>query len=174
MRQPAARGRVSAFGLTAIALTLIAAVPAACISGRVLTGYPGYPFAMFETSLPADSAFFLLQPAVESEGFPLDYTILDQGFITTRSAEMVGRPVFLTLVVEPTESATSEPAAAAPVRFGAGSRVWVAAYEETVTGALRINPLNEQVWSAVMEVSGRLSDSVGGTAPEGPSERNSS
>jgi hypothetical protein len=139
-----------------VAILWVAAGSAACISGRVLTGYPGYPFATFETPLPADSAFFLLQPAIESEGFPLDYSILDQGFITTRSSELDGRPVFLTLIVEPTDSA---------------SRVWVAAYEETATGALRINPLQEQAWTSVMEVSGRLSESVQGTAPQGPAER---
>lgn len=140
---------------TAVALLGVVAGSTACISGRVLAGYPGYPFATFETPLPADSAFFMLQPAVESEGFPLDYSILDQGFITTRSADLEGRPVFLTVIVEPMETA---------------SRVWVAAYEETVTGALRINPLNERAWSAVMEVSGRLSASVEGTEPAGPAE----
>ena len=152
---PARFGRTGSLRLV-FAIAGIASVSGACISGRVLTGYPGYPFATFEAPLPADSAFFLLQPAVESEGFPLDYSILDQGFITTRSAEVEGRPVFLTLVVEPTE---------------ATSRIWVAAYEETVSGALRINPLDEQAWAAVMELSGRLSASVGGTVPEGPSER---
>ncbi len=76
-----------------------------CISGRVLTGYPGYPFARFDTGLASDSAFFLLQPAVESEGFPLDYTVLAEGLITTRSTEMAGRPVFLNLVLEPLDAA---------------------------------------------------------------------
>jgi hypothetical protein len=138
----------------------VASVVSGCISGRVLTGYPGYPFASFETDLPADSAFFRLQPAVESEGFPLDYTILDQGFITTRSSEVEGRPMFLTLVVEPLETNSED--------VSARSRVWVAAYEETITGAARINPLNESAWASVMEVSGRLSESIGGTAPVGP------
>jgi len=156
LRPGSPRARDTTLLRTAVAILGVAAGSAGCMSGRVLAGYPGYPFATFETPLPADSAFFLLQPAVESEGFPLDYSILDQGFITTRSAELDGRRVFLTLIVEPT---------------GAASRVWVAAYEETVTGALRINPLQEQAWSAVMEVSGRLSESVQGTNPEGPSER---
>ena len=128
-----------------------------CISGRVLTGYPGYPFARFDTGLPTDSTFYLLQPAVESEGFALDYTILDEGYITTRSSEIAGRPVFLNLVVEPL--GTDEPA---------GTRVWVAAYEQTVSGAERINPLQEDVWAEVMEVSTRLSTAVDGTTPIGP------
>jgi len=94
-----------------------------CISGRVLTGYPGNPFARFDTQLPADSTFFLLQPAVESEGFALDYTILDEGFITTRSSEVMGRPVFLNLVVEPLEQD-----GAVESSDLSGTRVWVAAY----------------------------------------------
>ena len=148
-----------------------------CISGRVLTGYPGYPFASFETDMPADSTFFRLQPAVESEGFPLDYTILDEGFITTRSSELVGRPVFLTLVVGPGGDGSSAggPAAGNSADVSVGtSRVWVAAYEETVTGAQRINPLQGEVWAAVMEVTGRLSAAVDGTEPEGPSAEGTS
>ena len=160
------------FGLAAVVACLV--LPAGgCISGRVLTGYPGYPFATFETEMPADSTFFLLQPAVESEGFPLDYTIREEGFITTRSSEMLGRPVFLTLVVGPGgDEADSGPPPGESLAETSEqiSRVWVAAYEETVTGAQRINPLQEEVWAAVMEVTGRLSAAVEGTAPEGPSE----
>jgi hypothetical protein len=162
----------SRIALAALATCLVG-LSAGCISGRVLTGYPGYPFARFETSMTADSTFFLLQPAVESEGFPLDYTIRDEGFITTRSTEMVGRPVFLTLVVGTNDEASSAKNAsdgALADRSVGHSRVWVAAYEETVTGAQRINPLQEEVWSAVMEVTGRLSAAVGGTIPEGSSE----
>ena len=100
--------RISRRGPGGVAVLFVSILPllgaaGGCVSGRVLTGYPGYPFARFDTRLPADSTFFLLQPAVESEGFALDYTILDEGFITTRSSEMLGRPVFLNLVVEPLE-----------------------------------------------------------------------
>jgi hypothetical protein len=133
-----------------------------CVSGRVLTGYPGYPFARFDTQLPADSTFFLLQPAVESEGFALDYTTFDEGFITTRSSEVLGRPVFLNLVVEPLE-----PEEATESEL-AGARVWVAAYEETVSGAARINPLQEDVWAVVMDMTARLSAAVDGSTPIGP------
>lgn len=163
---------VSRAGIAALAIGFVG-LSAGCISGRVLTGYPGYPFATFETGLPADSTFFLLQPAVESEGFPLDYTILDEGFITTRSSEVVGRPVFLTLVVgmdDEESNATDPPADDLEEGPGSNSRVWVAAYEETVTGAQRVNPLQKEVWAAVMEVTGRLSDAVGGTTPEGSTE----
>ncbi len=142
----------------------IAALCAGCISGRVLTGYPGYPFASFETSVPVDSAFFRLQPAVEAEGFALDYTILDEGFITTRSSELAGRPVFLNLVVESRDGASDASGAEGPLR----TKVWIAAYEETVTGAERINPLQGDAWSSVMEVASRLSASVDGTPPIGP------
>ena len=134
-----------------------------CISGRVLTGYPGYPFARFDTQLPADSTFFLLQPAVESEGFALDYTILDEGFITTRSSEVMGRPVFLNLVVEPLEQD-----GAVESSDLSGTRVWVAAYEETVSGAERINPLQEDVWAEVMDMTARLSTAVDGSTPISP------
>ncbi len=177
MRRPARRAqRRLGIGLAALA-TCVAGLSAGCISGRVLTGYPGYPFASFETDMPADSAFFRLQPAVESEGFPLDYTILDEGFITTRSSELVGRPVFLTLVVGAggDESSAGAPAVEMSSDGSMGpSRVRVAAYEETVTGAQRINPLQEEVWAAVMEVAGRLSTAVDGTIPEGPSVESSS
>lgn len=162
--QPAARYGCGPFTLPA-ALALLAAV-GGCISGRVLTGYPGYPFARFDTELGSDSTFFLLQPAVESEGFKLDYTILADGLITTRSTEMAGRPVFLNVVVEPLVAAEDVPSSAAT-----GTRVWVAAYEETVSGAERINPLQGDVWADVMEMTARLSAAVDGTKPEGPSTR---
>lgn len=142
---------------------VVAMTVGACISGRVLTGYPGYPFARFDTELALDSTFFLLQPAVESEGFMLDYTILADGLITTRSTEMAGRPVFLNLVVEPLDQGDDARSSTTP-----GSRVWVAAYEETVSGAERINPLQGQVWADVMEMTSRLSAAVDGTKPEGP------
>ncbi len=172
MRREEPRGRFPLEIALAALTVCLAGLSSGCISGRVLTGYPGYPFASFETDMPADSTFFRLQPAVESEGFPLDYTILDEGFITTRSSELVGRPVFLTLVVGPGGDGSSDGGTAsensAEVLVGT-SRVWVAAYEETVTGAQRINPLQEEVWAAVMEVTGRLSAALDGTEPEGPS-----
>jgi len=160
--------RESRRGPGAVALLSLSVLPlfmaaGGCVSGRVLTGYPGYPFARFDTQLPADSTFFLLQPAVESEGFALDYTTFDEGFITTRSSEVLGRPVFLNLVVEPLE-----PEEATESSELAGARVWVAAYEETVSGAARINPLQEDVWAVVMDMTARLSAAVDGSTPIGP------
>jgi len=134
------------------------------MSGRVLSGYPGYPFARFSTPLPADSTFFRLQPAVEEEGFPLDYTLRDEGYIATRASEVGGRPILLNLVVE------AGAARADGVPADAATTVWIAAYEETVSGTERVNPLEEQVWREVMEIAARLSAAVGGGAPAGPSE----
>ena len=162
MRRKSRRGPGGVAVLFVSILPLLGAA-GGCVSGRVLTGYPGYPFARFDTRLPADSTFFLLQPAVESEGFALDYTILDEGFITTRSSEMMGRPVFLNLVVEPLEQ---DGAAESPDLSGA--RVWVAAYEETASGAERINPLQEDVWADVMDMTARLSTAVDGSTPISP------
>lgn len=133
------------------------------MSGRVLSGYPGYPFARFPAPLSADSAFFRLQPALEAEGFPLDYTFRADGYITTRAAVVAGRPVFLNLVVE------SAGAAGATEDGTSGCVVWIAAYEETPVGSERINPLHEEVWRELMGIAGRLSVAVGGGSPVGPS-----
>jgi hypothetical protein len=132
-----------------------------CMSGRVLSGYPGYPFARFEAPVPADSAFFRLQHALEVEGFPLDYTFREDGYITTRSATVAGRPVFLNLVVESAEESAAGEA-------GTGSVVWLAAYGETEAGSERINPLHDGAWQEVMAIAGRLSAAVGGEPPVGP------
>ena len=162
MKRESRRGPCGIAVLVFSVLPLLVAA-GGCVSGRVLTGYPGYPFARFDTRLPADSTFFLLQPAVESEGFALDYTILDEGFITTRSSEVMGRPVFLNLVVEPLEQDSVVGSSDL-----SGTRVWVAAYEETVSGAERINPLQEDVWADVMDMTARLSTAVDGSTPISP------
>ena len=154
-------GAVSVLCLLSVLPLLVAA--GGCVSGRVLTGYPGYPFARFDTPMPSDSTFFMLQPAIENEGFALDFTTLDDGLITTRSSELLGRPVFLNLIVE---SLVPDDAAGSP--DPAGARVWVAAYEETVSGAKRINPLQEDVWAEVMDLTARLSEAVDGSTPIGP------
>ena len=162
LRSTLAPGADAAPGLLLLSLLLVAG---GCISGRVLTGYPGYPFARFDTTMPFDSTFFMLQPAIESEGFPIDYTVLDEGLITTRSSEYLGRPVFLNVVVEPLVRNDS---AGSPKPDQTGTRVWVAAYEETVSGAERINPLQEDGWAGVMELTSRLSAAVDGSTPIGP------
>ncbi len=136
---------------------------AGCMSGRVLSGYPGYPFARFTSPLPADSTFFRLQPAVEEEGFPLDYTLRNEGYIATRASEVAGRPILLNLVVEGGVAADGAEPPDGP------TTVWIAAYEETLSGAERVNPLEEQVWREVMEIAARLSAAVGGGPPTGPS-----
>ncbi len=164
LRSTLAPGAGAAPGLLLLSLLLVAG---GCISGRVLTGYPGYPFARFDTTMPFDSTFFMLQPAIEGEGFPLDFTILEEGLITTRSSELLGRPVFLNLVVEPLEH--DDEGSESPKTTGA--RVWVAAYEETVSGAERVNPLQEDVWAGVMDLTERLSAAVGGSTPIGPEAR---
>lgn len=165
MRRNSDRSPGAAAVLGLAVLPLVVAL-GGCISGRVLTGYPGYPFARFDTPLPSDSTFFMLQPAIESEGFALDYTILDDGLITTRSSELLGRPVFLNLVVE-TMAQDDAVDSADPSR----TRVWVAAYEETVSGAERINPLQEDLWAEVMDLTARLSTAVEGSTPSGPETR---
>lgn len=153
------RLRVLAASAASVATALVLA---GCMSGRVLSGYPGYPFVRFSTPLPADSAFFRLQPAVEAEGFPLDYTLREEGYIATRASEVNGRPVLLNLVVESgSEGADAPPAAAR-------TRVWIAAYEETLSGAERLNPLQEEVWREVTAIAARLSAAVEGDAPVGP------
>ena len=157
-------GAVSVLCLLSVLPLLVAA--GGCVSGRVLTGYPGYPFARFDTPMPSDSTFFMLQPAIENEGFALDFTTLDEGLITTRSSELLGRPVFLNLIVE---SLVQDDAAGSPDPNGA--RVWVAAYEETASGAERINPLQEDVWAGVMDLTMRLSAAVDGSTPIGPESR---
>ena len=155
-------GAGAALGLILLPLLVSAG---GCFSGRVLTGYPGYPFARFDSPLPSDSTFFMLQPAIESEGFALDFTVFDEGLITTRSSEFFGRPVFLNVVVEPL---LQDDSAGPSDPDQTGTRVWVAAYEETVSGAERINPLQEDVWAGVMDLTSRLSSAVDGSTPIGP------
>ena len=75
----------------------------------------------------------------------------------------MGRPVFLNLVVEPLEQD-----GAVESSDLSGTRVWVAAYEETVSGAERINPLQEDVWAEVMDMTARLSTAVDGSTPISP------
>ncbi len=127
----------------------------ACISGPILRGYPGYPFESFVVPGQADSVFFTLQPLLVDEGFPLDYTRLDSRLIATRRSERDDLPLFLSVVVG--EEANE-----------ARSRVWVAGYESTPTGPLRVNPDNESLWPRVQQVARNLSESLGGTAPTGP------
>lgn len=144
-------------GLAAIALLPV--LLAACISGRVLSGYPGYPFASFSVPSTPDSAFFELQSALAREGYPIDYTERKSGLINTRPGPDLDKPVLLSLVIGDD-----------PEREG-WTEVWVAGYERTQLGDERINPLDEVLWSDVMDVSSRLSDGLAGTAPLGPDER---
>lgn len=126
-----------------------------CISGRILEGYPGYPFLSFTAPTAPDSMFFGLQRALESEGFELDYTERSVGTINTRPSERATGSLFLTLVVDSASSAAS-------------SRVWVAGYRPVDDGARRIDPLREDAWAELRDITGRLSVRVGGTTPEEP------
>lgn len=130
-----------------------------CISGRVLSGYPGYPFASFSIPEPADSAFFELQAVLAAEGYPIDYTDRESGLIATRPGPDGDSRVFLSVVVGPDPDQVDR------------SSVWVAGFETTTSGNQRINPLDEALWADVMSVSGRISERLGGSAPLGPDER---
>jgi hypothetical protein len=149
---------LSAVGLASAAL-LAVSLAAGCISGRVLSGYPGYPFASFSIPGPADSAFFQMQTVLEEEGYPIDYTDREAGLINTQPGPNRAKPVFLSVVV-----------GREPGREG-WSDVWIAGFEQTGSGVRRINPLDEVLWPDVMDVSGRISERFGGTAPAGPDER---
>jgi hypothetical protein len=143
----------------AAVLALSAVITAGCISGRVLSGYPGYPFASFQIPVPADSAFYDLQVVLEDEGYPIDYTDHASGLIQTRPGPNPAKPLFLTVVIgtDPVDPHRTE--------------VWVAGFETTPAGARRVNPLDGDVWPYVMGISGLLSERLGGTQPLGPDER---
>ena len=138
---------------------LVLPMAAGCISGRVLSGYPGYPFVSFSIPSPADTAFFALQEALESEGHPIDYTERASGFINTRPGPDPAKPILLSLVI-----------GRDPEREG-WTEVWVAGYERTRAGDERINPLDDTLWPDVMAISTRLSERFGGTEALGPDER---
>jgi hypothetical protein len=128
---------------------------AACISGPVLRGYPEYPFQTFVVPDQADSVFFDLQPLLLGAGFPLDYTRLDSRLIATRRSDVDQSPLFLSIVVGEEEPHIS-------------SRVWVAGYQDTPTGPLRVNPEDETLWARVRQIARQLSASLDGTVPTGP------
>lgn len=145
-----------ALALPALTWLILAA---GCVSGRVLTGYPGYPFASFSVPSPPDSTFLDLQEALEAEGYPIDYTLRDDGLINTRLGPDPAKPILLNIVV-----------GADPDHDG-WSGVWVAGYEEIPGGPRRVNPLDEVLWTDLMDLSGRLSERLGGSEPLGPDER---
>lgn len=134
-------------------VALAALLAAGCISGRVLEGYPGYPFVTFDLPAPADSAFFALQGEFEAEGYELDFTERASGLINTRPADRPAGRIFLSAVVDST---------------AAGSRVWIAAYEPVRDGARRIDPLDEDAWAELHGVAVRISGRLGGTAIREP------
>ena len=145
--------------LLALILAILAPSLSGCISGRVLRGYPGYPFASFSIPSPPDTAFFRLQQSLEDEGYPIDYTEREAGLINTRPGTDPNPPVLLSLVIGDD-----------PEREG-WTEVWLAGYERTRSGDERINPLNDGLWPEVMAVSARMSERLGGTQPLGPDER---
>lgn len=137
-----------------IAILAALSVAAGCVTGRVLEGYPGYPFLRFEVPASADSSFFALQGALADEGLEIDFSERPTGLINTRPLARDGREMFLSAVVD--------------TAAGGGSSVWVAAYEPVRGGARRINPLDEEAWAALERIVARLSERLGGSAPEGP------
>lgn len=125
-----------------------------CISGRVLEGWPGYPFLSFEAPAPLDTTFFAAQRALVAEGFELDFTERASGLVNTRPREIDGRTMFLSLVVDTTTAGHS--------------RVWVAGYEPVRGGARRVSPRREDAWQALRRVTARVSERLGGTEPAEP------
>lgn len=125
-----------------------------CISGRVLEGWPGYPFLSFEAPAHVDSTFFAAQRALVAEGFELDFTERASGLVNTRPLEIDGREMFLSLVIDTTTAGTS--------------RVWVAGYEPVRGGAHRVSPRREDAWATLRDIAARVSERLGGTEPAEP------
>lgn len=150
--------------LCTTAAFLVAVLPASCISGRVLEGYPGYPFLRFESPLAVDSTFFELQRAIVAEGFELDFTEREAGLINTRPADRLGRQVLLSIVVG------TDPAREDTVSTAGPTPVWIAGYVRTRNGDERIDPLAKEAWADLAGIAARLSDRLGGTSPAGPSK----
>jgi len=138
--------------------SLLALLATGCISGRVLNGYPGYPFVSFAVPQPPDSAFFGLQGALEDEGYPIDYTERASGFMKTRVGPGSGQPLFLSLVVagRPSSPDTAD--------------VWISGFALRGGDAQRINPNDSALWQEVVGVSERISGRLGGTTPAGPAD----
>lgn len=130
-----------------------ALLAAGCISGRVLEGYPGYPFVGFDLPASADSAFFSLQDELRTEGYELDFTERASGLINTKPSDRPAGRMFLTVVVDSTAE---------------GSRVWIAAYEPVRDGARRVDPLDGEGWAELRGVAARISDRLGGGAVREP------
>ena len=149
--------------LAALAGALAATLAAGCVSGRILEGYPGYPFLAFDVPGAADSTFFDLQRELQAEGFEIDFSERDSGLINTRPARRAGAEVFLSVVVD------AVPAAAGGAPQGdASSRVWIAGYQPVRGGARRIDPLSETEWAALRELAVTLSGRLGGSAVREP------
>lgn len=132
----------------------IASSVGGCVSGRVLEGWPGYPFLSFEAPAIADTTFFAAQRALAAEGFEIDFTERASGLVNTRPREIDGRTIFLSLVVDSTSDGASH--------------VWVAGYEPVRGGARRISPRREVAWEALRRVTARVSERLGGTEPAAP------
>lgn len=125
-----------------------------CISGRVLEGWPGYPFLSFEAPTVVDTTFFAVQSALVAEGFELDFTERASGLVNTRPREIDGLTMFLSLVIDTTTGGTS--------------RVWVAGYEPVRGGARRVSPRREEAWAVLRRVTSRVSERLGGSEPTEP------
>jgi len=138
-----------------VTIGIVAGTVAGCISGPVLRGYPEYPFQTFVAPGEPDSVFFDLQPLIVRQGFPLDYTRLDSHLIATRQSDVDQSALFLSVIV-----GEEDP--------GLSSRVWVAGYQDTPSGPLRVNPDDEMLWGRVRQIAADLAVELGGTSPTGP------
>lgn len=146
----------------ALAALLAGGLFAGCISGRVLEGYPGYPFLAFDVPAAPDSTFFTLQRELRAEGFEIDFSEPASGLINTRPVARAGTEVFLSVIVDP--EARGAPAG----RGEGGTRVWIAGYEPVRGGARRVDPLSEEEWADLRALAARLSERLGGSAVREP------
>lgn len=132
------------------------ALSSACISGRVLEGYPGYPFLRLDVPTSPDTAFVEVQRALREERFEVDFSSRERGLIQTRPMERGSVRLFLNLVVG---DVPDEPGRAS---------VWVAGYDERAGGAHRINPLDEEPWRELERIGAALAERLGSRPPVGP------
>lgn len=161
------RPRSGSWLAASLLLTLVP-VTAGCIGGRVLEGYPGYPFVAIDLPAEPDSTFYAMQDALAAEGFELDFSEPDDGLINTRPVELASGVTFLSVVVGEPPPDRGPPGVPPFDASPPGSRAWIAGYEPVPDGARRIDPLDEEGWAELRDVAGRLSVRLGGGPPLDP------
>lgn len=132
------------------------ALSSACISGRVLEGYPGYPFMRLDMPASPDTAFVDAQRALREEGFEVDFSSRERGLIQTRPLELERLGLLLSVVVGEAPDAR------------AGASLWLAGYDTRAGGARRINPLDEHGWRELQRIASALAGRLGSPPPVGP------